>query len=92
MFSNSRQQRNLADLITAKLAAHENKARFVEEEAKPRSAPLPPKVVEVYKKYLSLESNLMIGWEYYFHVTSLANCLKRSRSSRPHRIGRPSLC
>jgi len=52
----SGQGRNLADLIAAKLATHESKgngpatksATFLDESIQPS---LPPKVVEVYKKY-----------------------------------------
>lgn len=49
-FVNSGQSRNLADLITAKLAAHENRVQFAEEPVEPRQPFFPPKVVEVYKK------------------------------------------
>ena len=49
-FGNSGQSRNLADLITAKLAAHENRVQFADEPSEPRRPPLPPKVIEVYKK------------------------------------------
>jgi hypothetical protein len=49
-FVNPGQTRNLADLITAKLAAHENWVRFTDESAEPRQPFFPPKVVEVYKK------------------------------------------
>jgi hypothetical protein len=49
------QSRNLADLITAKLAAHDNRIQFktTESETEPRQPSFPPKVVEVYKKYAS---------------------------------------
>jgi essential nuclear protein 1 len=40
----------LADLITAKLEAHENRVQFKDEPNEPRRPPLPPKVIEVYKK------------------------------------------
>ena len=49
-FVNVGQSRNWADLITAKLAAHENRVQFGDEHTEPRRPPLPPKVVEVYKK------------------------------------------
>jgi hypothetical protein len=45
------QGRNLADLIAAKIAAHEKKAQFKDIEPQtPRPPSLPPKVVEVYTK------------------------------------------
>jgi hypothetical protein len=49
-FVSAGQSRNLADLITAKLAAHENRVQFADEPTEPRRPPLPPKVIEVYKK------------------------------------------
>jgi hypothetical protein len=48
--SNSGQKRNLADLITAKLTAHENQVQFAQEPPEERRPALPPKVIEVYKK------------------------------------------
>jgi hypothetical protein len=56
-FVNSGQRRNLADLITAKLDAHENRVQFNEQPDEPRQPPLPPKVVEVYKKSLIIEAS-----------------------------------
>ena len=49
-FVNTGQRRNLADLITAKIAAHENRVQFADEPEEPKRPPLPPKVIEVYKK------------------------------------------
>ena len=51
-FASSGQRRNLADLITAKLAAHENQVHFDDERDTPKQPALPAKVVEVYKKYV----------------------------------------
>jgi len=48
-FVNSGQRRNLADLITAKIEAHENRVHFA-RESEPQRPALPPKVIEVYKK------------------------------------------
>ena len=52
-FVNSGQRRNLADLITAKIEAHENRVHFAETGSEPQRPALPPKVIEVYKKSLS---------------------------------------
>jgi hypothetical protein len=50
-FASSGQRRNLADLITAKLTAHENQVHFADDRDTPLQPALPPKVIEVYKKY-----------------------------------------
>ena len=49
-FVNSGQRRNLADLITAKIEAHQNRVQFAETALAPQQPTLPPKVIEVYKK------------------------------------------
>ena len=42
---------NLAELVTAKLAAFESKEqKRVQQKPEPKASALPPKVVEVYKK------------------------------------------
>jgi hypothetical protein len=52
-FVNSGQRRNLADLIAAKIEAHENRVHFQETASEPQQPTLPPKVIEVYKKSFS---------------------------------------
>ena len=88
------QSRNLADLIAAKLAAHENRAQFKSDQTEPREPGFPPKVVEVYKKYgHSLKNRmLMVEWAYYYRDTSPGNFPKPSKSSLPPRIGKPFSC
>jgi hypothetical protein len=54
-FANPGQRRNLADLITAKLEAHENREKVI-EQSEPRAPSLPPKVIEVFKKYFHFKS------------------------------------
>ena len=56
-FESPSERRNLADLITAKLAAHERRVQFkdAKELSEPRPPSLPPKVVEVYKKFYRFE-------------------------------------
>jgi hypothetical protein len=49
-FFNSSSRRNLADLVTAKLASHENRIQRSESQSQPQQPALPPKVIEVYKK------------------------------------------
>ena len=49
-FVNSGQRRNLADLITAKIEAHENRVHFAETRSEPQRPTFPPKVIEVYTK------------------------------------------
>jgi len=88
------QSRNLADLITAKLVAHENRVQFKSEETEPRAPGIPPKIVEVYKKYGHSPKNrmLIVGWAYYYHDTSPGNFPRPSKSSRLLRIGKPLSC
>lgn len=64
----SGQGRNLADLIAAKLAAHESKGKGLVQtspafQGEPIQPSLPPKVVEVYKKYpeIIVVANIQ-GW------------------------------
>ena len=88
------QSRNLADLITAKLVAHENRVQFKSQQTEPREPGIPPKVVEVYKKHgRSLKNRMLtVGWAYYCRDTSPGSFLRPSKSSRPLRIGKPFSC
>jgi hypothetical protein len=83
------QSRNLADLITAKLAAHENRVQF-KNPVEPREPGFPPKVVEVYKKHSLAWPTFAneVGLAYYSLDTSLANSPKPSKSFLRLRIGR----
>ena len=87
-FMNPGQRRNLADLITAKLTAHENRVHFDDEPSEPRPRPLPPKVVEVYKKSSPQESKLTPESAFFSRDTSLENSPKHSKLSLLHGIGR----
>jgi len=89
-FVNSGQRRNLADLITAKIEAHENRVHFAGTESEPQRPALPPKVIEVYKKSVSNIYLLLtiLGSGYFCHGTSLGNYLKHSKSFLPPKIGR----
>jgi len=93
-FVNSGQRRNLADLITAKIEAHENRVHFAETESEPQRLALPPKVIEVYKKSVSNIYLLLtiLGSGYFCHDTSLGSYLKHSKSFLPPKIGRRFLC
>src|SRR5271155_2642641 len=93
-FVNSGQRRNLADLITAKIEAHENRVHFAETESELQRPTLPPKVIEVYKKFALPRFLLLMisGWGYFCRDTNQGSYPKHSKSFLQPRTGRRFSC
>jgi hypothetical protein len=90
--SEETQTRNLADIILAKIAMHEageSDEPPPEDRLEDEVAELPPKVQEVYTKFVAdttlvlSVANAVSELAIFFRDTNLANYLKLSKSSQP---------